>query len=100
MGDKNTTSGELNSETVQLHLIDIVRRQTDYDDTTIKKKLIEHNNNVIDLIREFMNPNKKSIQKNTLSPKTTNQKVFSEIRKLMDDASEAYRKKKELETQR
>jgi hypothetical protein len=97
MCDKNTPSHEPITEAVQHRLIDIIRLQTDYDDATIKKKLVDHNNNVIDIIREFMNPNNIPVQKCKLTPKTTNQKVFTEIRKLMDDASEAYRKKKELE---
>lgn len=79
-------------------LSEIVRRQTDYSDDIIIKKLKEHNNNVVDIVREYMKPSNiiepKIIKK---SPSTTNQKIFGEIRKLMDDASEAYRKKKELE---
>ena len=95
MYNKNTPSHEPITESVQHRLMDIIRRQTDYDDETIKKKLVDHNNNVINIIREFMNPNNIPIQKHTITPKTTNQKVFTEIRKLMDDASEAYRKKKQ-----
>ena len=90
MDDKTASSYE--------QITEIIKRQTDYDDETIKSKLVEHNNNVIDIIREFMNPTNKSLLKNTITPKTTNQKVYYEIRKLMDDASEAYRKKKELES--
>ena len=82
---------------MQKKLLDIVRRQTDYTDDIIIKKLTEHNNNIVDIIREFMNNGKKQSLPKNESYKTTNQKVFSEIRKLMDDASEAYRKKKELE---
>lgn len=77
-------------------LLDIVRRQTDYTDDVIIKKLSEHNNNVVTIIREFMNNGKKQSPTKNEPSKTTNQMVFSEIRKLMDDASEAYRKKKEL----
>lgn len=90
MGDKTASSYE--------QITEIIKRQTDYDDETIKSKLVEHNNNVIDIIREYMNPTNKSLLKNTITPKTTNQKVYYEIRKLMDDASETYRKKKELES--
>lgn len=84
------------SETVQKKLLDIVRRQTDYTDDIIITKLSEHNNNVVTIIREFMNNGQKPRPPQKEPPKTTNQMVFSEIRKLMDDASEAYRKKKEL----
>jgi hypothetical protein len=90
MGDKTASSYE--------QITEIIKRQTDYDDETIKSKLVEHNNNVIDIIREYMNPTNKSLLKNTITPKTTNQKVYYEIRKLMDDASADYRMKKELES--
>jgi len=90
MGDKTASSYE--------QITEIIKRQTDYDDETIKSKLVEHNNNVIDIIREYMNPTNKSLLKNTITPKTTNQKVYYEIRKLMDDASADYRNKKELES--
>tara|TARA_Y100001958_G_scaffold159822_3_gene163524 strand:- start:4141 stop:4440 length:300 start_codon:yes stop_codon:yes gene_type:complete len=99
MGDKNTSSNIPITETVRQRLVEVIKRQTDYDDDMIIKKLKDHNNNVVDIIREFMNPNNKPVKSNKITPKTTNQKVFSEIRKLMDAASEAHRKKKELETQ-
>jgi hypothetical protein len=98
MGDKTASSYEPITETVRQQITEIIKRQTDYDDETIKSKLVEHNNNVIDIIREYMNPTNKSLLKNTITPKTTNQKVYYEIRKLMDDASADYRKKKELES--
>ena len=85
------------TESVRQRLIEIVKRQTNYDDDTIIKKLSEHNNNVLNIIREFMNPKNKPLKINKSQPKTTNQKVYSEIRKLMDDASQSYRKRKELE---
>jgi hypothetical protein len=88
---------ETHSSKVIEKLLEIVRRQTDYSDDLIIKKLKEHNNNIVDIVREYMKPSNsiepKIIKKN---PATTNQKIFGEIRRLMDDASEAYRKKKEL----
>lgn len=98
MSDTMPSSDIPITETVLQRLIEVIKRQTDYDDDTVKKKLVEHNNNVVDIIREFMNPENKPLKSNKVVPKTTNQKVFSEIRKLMDDASEAHRKKKELES--
>jgi len=78
-------------------LLEIVRRQTDYSDDIIIEKLKIHNNNVVDVVREYMNPtNSITLLTTKKIPPTTNQKIFGEIRKLMDDASEAYRKKKEL----
>ena len=71
---------------------EIVMRQTDYDIDMAKKKLVEHNNNIEAVVREFMNPPvKKEIKK------TLNQQIFTEIRGLMDEASNNYRHKKEME---
>ena len=89
---------ETQSSEVIEKLSEIVRRQTDYSDDQIIKKLKEHNNNIIDIVREYMKPSK-SIEPKIIKkcPSTTNQKIFGQIRKLMDDAGEAYRKKKVLE---
>lgn len=87
----------MHSSEVIEKLSEIVRRQTDYSDDLIIKKLTEHNNNVVDIVREYMKPSNSIDPKIKKGPVTTNQKIFGEIRKLMDDAGEAYRKKKELE---
>tara|TARA_B110000008_G_C16940196_1_gene552142 strand:+ start:680 stop:973 length:294 start_codon:yes stop_codon:yes gene_type:complete len=86
----------MHSSEVIEKLSEIVRRQTDYSDDLIIKKLTEHNNNVVDIVREYMKPSNSIDPKIKKAPVTTNQKIFGEIRKLMDDAGEAYRKKKEL----
>ena len=69
--------------------ISLVMRQTNYDSTTADQKLSEHNQNVLQVIREYMDPNKKNVTPpvNTLSK---NQQIFKEIRGMMDDASRRY----------
>tara|TARA_B100000401_G_scaffold417938_1_gene341379 strand:- start:383 stop:742 length:360 start_codon:yes stop_codon:yes gene_type:complete len=75
----------------QEELCGIIMRQTDYSKEQTMEKLKKHNNNVIAVIREYMNPPEKKVIK-----KTTNQQIFTEIRNLMDDACNNYRIKKEM----
>ncbi len=58
-------------------LINIIKRQTDYDDKTIEEKLKLHNNNIIEIILEYNNIEKQEKQESNLS---TNQKIFKAIR--------------------
>ena len=61
--------------------IRLIKRQTDYSDETILKKLKEHENNVEKIILEYnefdSNPKKADI--------TTNQKIFKAIRENMNE---------------
>ena len=69
-------------------LIDIIMRQTNYDKDIAQKKLTEHNNDFMQVIREYMTPaNKKPVCTTKLS---VNQQVYKEIRGMMDDAAKKY----------
>lgn len=81
MGDKPKFSRDV---------VELVMRQTDYDEEKAMAKLEEHNGEVVSLIREHMGGSKYTKP----SPKTTNQTVFSEIRGMMDDAASRYRAEK------
>ena len=62
--------------------IKIILTQTNYNRNEAIEKLKSWNNNYINVIKEYINPNfnnKKNIKK-----QTNNQKIFSEIRKFMD----------------
>ena len=77
-------------------IINIIIRQTNYDENVAKQKLIEYDNNYLEVIKNYMNPSKiKNNNNNT--KKTTNQLMYSEFRNLMDDASRNYRIQKEKE---
>jgi hypothetical protein len=68
--------------------ISLVMRQTNYDKETAHQKLIEHNNNVMNIIREYMiDPSKIAAPATKLS---TNQQIYKEIRGMMDDAAKTY----------
>ena len=75
-------------------LISIVVRQTDYDKDNALEKLKEFNFDPIEVIRNYMNPTKKVFYKKS-APETTNQKMYKEIRTMLDSANAAYRKKQE-----
>jgi len=65
-------------------VINLVMRQTDYTEEQSKEKLKQWNNNYINVIKEYLNPefNKKEIKKTN---KTLNQQMMGEIRTFMDD---------------
>jgi hypothetical protein len=67
----------------------IIMRQTDYTKETAETKLLEHKGDVIKVIREYINPTGKTglITPTKLS---TNQRVYKEIRGMMDDACRTY----------
>ena len=77
--------------------ISLILRQTDYDREMANKKMKERNNNYINIIKEFMDPNfKENYLKKMKAPiKSVNQNVMGEIRHFMDGVNKqyAYRKR-------
>lgn len=71
-------------------VVELVMRQTDYDENKAVAKLNEHKGEVVAVIREHMGGSKYSKP----APSTTNQAVFNEIRGMMDDAATRYRAEK------
>lgn len=70
-------------------IIDIVLRQTTLTRDEIIERLNKNENNYIKVIEEFM-----GITKNITKDKkniTVNQKIYKEIRTIMDDASNNFR---------
>ena len=74
----------------------VIMRQTDYDEEKAFIKLKEHDLNVVSVVHEYLGV--KSVEKK--DERSTNQKVFGEFRKFLDDASNAHYKKQEAEQQR
>jgi len=78
--------------------IDMIIRQTDYNQETAENKFIEFNNDVMAVIRDYMKP----AVSNTLATTTTNnevkisknQQIYKEIRYMMDNAARNYEDKK------
>jgi hypothetical protein len=80
-------------------LVQVVMRQTDYDESKAREKLEEHNYDVMQTIREYMNPESSS-ENCESTDKSKNQKLYGEFRKLLDDAAKNYRIEKEQEEKR
>lgn len=74
--------------------IDIVCRQTDYTQEKALEKLTTHNNNTIDVIKEYLG----SVTTEKKQPKTLNQKIYSEIRTFMDNVNTQYELRKQEST--
>ena len=74
-------------------LRDLVMRQTDYNADEATRKLSEHSNDIMAILREYMGAPPEVGQQKT----TTNQILYREMRGLMDNAATTYRRKKELE---
>jgi hypothetical protein len=67
-------------------LVDLVIRQTDYDEDKAMIKLIEWNYNYLNVIKEYMNPNFQNVKKKEKTG-TKNQMIYGEIRSFMDDVN-------------
>ena len=67
-------------------LVDLVVRQTDYDEDKAMIKLIEWNYNYLNVIKEYMNPNFQNVKKKEKTG-TKNQMIYGEIRSFMDDVN-------------
>ena len=73
-------------------LVKLIMSQTNYDRDLALQKLEEWNNNYINVIKEYLNPNfQKTNDKKKLS---NNQKIITSIRNFMDKASINYEKRK------
>ena len=68
--------------------LSVIMRQTDYDRTTAEQKMLEHNNDVMQVIREYMAPAKPI--KVCTTKLSVNQQIYKEIRGMMDDAAKKF----------
>mgnify|MGYP001244777803 CR=1 FL=1 len=64
-------------------LCEKIMRQTDYSKEIAKEKLLEFDNNLMDVIRDYLKP-KKKLEDKKLS---TNQQIYKEIRNFMNEGS-------------
>jgi hypothetical protein len=68
--------------------LSMIMRQTDYDQATAQQKMIEHDNDIMKVIREYMAPAKPT--KICTTKLSVNQQIYKEIRGMMDDAAKKY----------
>jgi hypothetical protein len=76
--------------------IEMIIRQTNYDETTAREKLAEHKD-VMQVIREYLKGG--TINQSSVTKLSTNQQIYKEIRCMMDDAAKTYLVKRDAETQ-
>ena len=81
-------------------VIDLVCRQTDYTPEKAEAELIKHKGNYMLVVKEYLNPTfiedkKREIENQNV--KSTNQRIYSEIRGFMDTAARNYEKKKQMQ---
>jgi len=77
--------------------LSLIMRQTDYDQATAQQKMLEHNNDVMQVIREYMAPAKPI--KICTTKLSVNQQIYKEIRGMMDDAAKRYETEKAKQMQ-
>ena len=95
MDNTNLTKEQVRKQKI----IDLVCSQTDYSREDAEDKLRERNYNYLDVIKEYLNPNRKVIEPS----KSLNQQIFQNIRGFMDSSSkdllrrqEYYKKAREM----
>ena len=64
----------------EIKLINILKRQTDYDEETIIQKMKEFNNNIEKIILDYNNVDIEKRKNEEFSNLTSNQKIFKSIR--------------------
>jgi hypothetical protein len=69
-----------NEEIRKKEVIKLVCRQTDYTEVEAEEKLKEKNYNYLDVIKDYMNPNRKT----QVYSKSLNQEIFTNIRRFLD----------------
>jgi hypothetical protein len=80
------------------NLKNIILRQTDYSEEEVMNKLKEHNNNAMNVIREYMGSSSTNKNNKTDKPaKSENQQIYAGMRGMLDTAARNYRIKKENE---
>lgn len=75
--------------------IDMVLKQTDLPRKLVIEKLKQYNGDYIAVIREYLGT-ERNIKTNKTSDKSTNQKIFNEMRTFMDTVKTQYDMRKEI----
>ena len=74
----------MSKSTRKQEIVNLVMRQTDYTEEQVEEKLKQWDNNYINVIKEYLNPNFNNKPKKT-DTKTLNQQMMGEIRNFMDE---------------
>ena len=71
--------------------INIIMRQTDYNEESSKQKLIEHNYDHIKVIKSYLG----ITEKKALPPNSLNQEIYKQIRHKLDDSMKKFNSEQE-----
>ena len=97
LDDKVTETGVVGLAELAADNLSLIMRQTNYDKDTAQQKMLEHNNDVMKVIREYMAP---ATPKKVCTTKlSVNQQIYKEIRGMMDDAAKKYELEKAKQMQ-
>ena len=78
----------------------IVARQTDYDEETIRQKLIDTNYDHMAVIKEYLGLDKKTLQKTSVTkPSSVNQEIYRQIRKKIEISDYNKKQDEKLKTE-
>ncbi len=84
---KNMTNEELKQKVYDIRnnqIVEMIIRQTDYTKEEAIEKLKKHNNNYLQVLKEYMNYEKVTEKKE--ESKSLNQNIYSNIRNFLDDS--------------
>ena len=88
----SNTNDTLSKEDIRKReVIKLVCRQTDYTKEEAEEKLKQRNFNYLDVIKEYMNPNKKPTQ----YTESLNQQIFKNMRGFLDQNSKELQRNRE-----
>ena len=76
------------------HIINVVKRQTTYDEKTILEKLELFDNDPTKVIKDYMGI--KIEPKKTEKVESVNQEIYSQIRTMLDDGCKEFRRRQEI----
>ena len=91
--DKEDITKRTKKNIRQEEIIKLIMRQTNYTEEESKAKLLEWNNNYLNVIKEYINPDFHN--KKTKVYKSRNQGIMTEIRGFMDTINKEYYRKKD-----
>jgi hypothetical protein len=77
--------------------IGIISRQTDYDEETIRQKLIDSDYDHLKIIKEYLGLNKE--ENVELKSKSVNQEIYKQIRKKLDVSDYNKKQSEKLQTE-
>jgi hypothetical protein len=78
-------------ENDMIEKIQIIMRQTDYDETTAREKLLQNQNDHIKVIKLYMG----ITEKKTLPSKSLNQAIYTQLRQKLDNSIKDFNSKQQ-----